>query len=146
MLSSTIMCVCLAVLSLTFYAKTLHALVPLVCVNLYVFVFAIGFGPVPWIIMTEIFNPHAKTMAVSVVVAANWLCAFAAIKTFQNVLDLLGAGLTFAFYGLVCGVSAVFVAALVPETTNRNIREITRLLESDSPAFLDQEDKYTLLP
>ncbi|VTJ58567.1 Hypothetical predicted protein [Marmota monax] len=57
--------------------------------------FAIGWGPIPWLLMSEIFPLHVKGVATGVCVLTNWLMAFLVTKEFNNLMVSAGLGLPF---------------------------------------------------
>lgn len=142
------MWICLGILSGNFYLKQFYDMqqysaIPLITINLYFFIFSIGLGPIPWILMGEIFVSKIKSLAISITVATNWLFAFIVLKTFQDVLEQFGPTLTFAFYSFICFINLVFVIGLVPETKGRNIEDVIKLLRGD--LIYDDEEKQYLL-
>lgn len=48
--------------------------------------FALGWGPIPWLVMGEIFPVKARGFASAVCVLTNWGMAFVVTKTFQNMM------------------------------------------------------------
>lgn len=46
--------------------------------------FALGWGPIPWLVMSEIFPTKARGLGSAACVLTNWTCAFIVTKTFQN--------------------------------------------------------------
>lgn len=59
--------------------------------------FALGWGPIPWLVMSEIFPVKVRGFASAVCVLTNWSMAFLITKTFQNMMvshqkDLKGPG------------------------------------------------------
>lgn len=48
--------------------------------------FALGWGPIPWLIMSEIFPVKVRGFASAVCVLTNWSMAFLITKTFQNMM------------------------------------------------------------
>lgn len=48
--------------------------------------FAVGWGPIPWLLMSEIFPLHVKGMATGVCVLTNWFMAFLVTKEFSSVM------------------------------------------------------------
>ncbi|XP_045646854.1 solute carrier family 2, facilitated glucose transporter member 8 isoform X4 [Ursus americanus] len=50
--------------------------------------FAVGWGPIPWLLMSEIFPLHVKGMATGVCVLTNWFMAFLVTKEFSSVMGL----------------------------------------------------------
>lgn len=45
-----------------------------------------GWGPIPWLLMSEIFPLHVKGVATGVCVLTNWFMAFLVTKTFSSVM------------------------------------------------------------
>jgi SP family facilitated glucose transporter-like MFS transporter 8 len=130
MFSSTAMAACLAILGLCFYLQT-HGYdvssiswLPLASVAVFIVVFSMGFGPVPWIMLGELFPNNVKGIASAVTAAFNWILAFVVTKAFQNLLDLLGSPITFWLFAVMCVVGTIFTAALVPETKGKDLEDI----------------------
>lgn len=48
--------------------------------------FALGWGPIPWLIMSEVFPVKARGFASAVCVLTNWSMAFLVTKTFQDMM------------------------------------------------------------
>ncbi|XP_060245940.1 solute carrier family 2, facilitated glucose transporter member 8 isoform X3 [Meriones unguiculatus] len=49
--------------------------------------FAVGWGPIPWLLMSEIFPLHVKGVATGICVLTNWFMAFLVTKEFSSVMD-----------------------------------------------------------
>lgn len=45
-----------------------------------------GWGPIPWLLMSEIFPLHVKGVATGVCVLTNWFMAFLVTKEFSSVM------------------------------------------------------------
>lgn len=106
--------------------------------------FAVSFGPVVWIMLTEIYPAPIKGKAMSLAVAAQWIANLLVSATFPMLLgnDALNAswnhGFAFWLYG-VCGIAAAFIVMrFVPET---------RGVDSDMLAALwRREEKMGTVP
>lgn len=127
------MCICLVSLGIYFHLKQTQDLaylssLPLICLALFIIVFSLGFGPIPWMMMGELFTPKSKGPASSLSAAVNWLLAFTVTNQFQNMLDAIGLGITFVIFGWICGVATVFVGTMVPETKGKDIYQVQNLL------------------
>ncbi|XP_059490948.1 facilitated trehalose transporter Tret1-like [Neocloeon triangulifer] len=136
LLSAAAMAVCLAALSFSF-AYTVDAgeekpdwlnWLPVLSVAIYIVVFSIGFGPIPWMMMGELFSASAKSPASALVASFNWALAFAVTKGFQSLVAALGSAGAFAFFSGVCMVGCSFVVLIVPETKGRSIEQIQQQL------------------
>jgi sugar porter (SP) family MFS transporter len=90
----------------------------------YVGSFAIGLGPVFWLLISEIYPLKIRGLAMSMATVANWGVNLLVALTFLTLIQLLGRPGTFWLYGLV-GVGAwLFAYRLVPETKGRSLEEI----------------------
>ncbi|OVA11413.1 Sugar/inositol transporter [Macleaya cordata] len=92
-------------------------------VLIYIASFSIGTGPVPWVIMSEIFPINVKGVAGSLVTLVNWFGAWAVSYTFNFLMSWSSSG-TFFLYSGVCAITILFVAKIVPETKGRTLEEI----------------------
>ncbi|WP_409237008.1 MFS transporter [Streptomyces sp. PA5.6] len=104
-----------------------HA-VSLVSMGLYVSAFAVGIGPVFWILAAEVFPPDVRAKGVALCVLVNWSANFVVGQLFLPAADLFGEAGVFWFFAAVCGAALVFVVRTVPETKNRSFDEIQREL------------------
>ncbi|XP_068105114.1 solute carrier family 2, facilitated glucose transporter member 8 isoform X2 [Hyperolius riggenbachi] len=62
------------------------AWLPLASMGLFISGFAIGWGPIPWLVMSEIFPLRARGVASGVCVITNWGCAFLVTKEFHDMM------------------------------------------------------------
>nr|KYP72775.1 Sugar transporter ERD6-like 16 [Cajanus cajan] len=98
-------------------------------VLIYIAAFSIGMGPVPWVIMSEIFPIHLKGTAGSLVVLVSWLGAWIVSYTFNFLMSWSSPGTFFLYAG--CSLSTIlFVAKLVPETKGKTLEEIQACISS----------------
>lgn len=91
---------------------------------LYVGAFAVGLGPVFWLLVAEIYPLKIRGLAMSAVTAANWGANLFVALTFLTLIEVAGRSSTFWIYGLV-GVGAwLFAWVWVPETKGRSLEQI----------------------
>ena len=91
---------------------------------LYIAAFGLGWGPVPMLVMSEIFPVHARGAASAMATISSWLTAFLITNNYSLLLATFGQGGTFLFFGMWCVISLVFVWRLVPETKGRSLEDI----------------------
>jgi MFS family permease len=99
-------------------------------VSLIVFMasFAIGLGPVFWLMISEIFPLAVRGRAMAVCSLANWAANFVVSYYFLQLIDAIGRTWTFWMYAGLAVLGIVFFAARVPETRGRSLEEIEREL------------------
>ncbi|KAG8535564.1 hypothetical protein GDO81_028262, partial [Engystomops pustulosus] len=96
----------------------------LLSMGLFIAGFAIGWGPIPWLLMSEIFPLRARGVASGFCVVTNWGCAFLVTKVFHELLDLLSPYGTFWLFAAFCALNVVFTVLCVPETKGKTLEQI----------------------
>jgi len=118
-------------LGLTFFADKMGIL-SLIFMLSYVAAFAMSWGPVTWVLLSEIF-PNSIKGAMSIAVAAQWMANLLISWTFpmlneSSVLTrLFNHGFSYWIYGIMGFLAAVFIMKLVPETKGKTLEEIESL-------------------
>ncbi|XP_061586290.1 solute carrier family 2, facilitated glucose transporter member 8 isoform X2 [Cololabis saira] len=95
--------------------------------------FAIGWGPIPWLIMSEIFPVRVRGFASAAVVLTNWSMAFVVTKTFQDMVNLLSSAGTFWLFSSMCVVNVAFTVFFIPETKGRTLEQIEARFRGTGP-------------
>jgi SP family galactose:H+ symporter-like MFS transporter len=90
----------------------------------YVTSFAMGLGPIFWLLIAEIFPPEARAAGAGTATALNWLSSFVVGLLFVPLADSIGQGATFWLFAGVCILGFAFVQRYVPETNGRSFAEI----------------------
>jgi MFS family permease len=117
----------LGVLGFAFISPNLsHALawISVICVMLYVASFAIGLGPVFWLMISEIYPLKIRGRAMAIATVANWGSNLLVALTFLSLLRSIGRPWTFWLYALVGVIAWIFVNRLVPETKGKTLEQI----------------------
>lgn len=91
--------------------------------------FAMGWGPIPWLLMSEIFPLHVKGVATGVCVLSNWLMAFLVTKEFSSLMEVLRPYGAFWLASAFCAVSVLFTLFCIPETKGKTLEQITAHFE-----------------
>jgi SP family galactose:H+ symporter-like MFS transporter len=91
---------------------------------LYVGSFAVGLGPVFWLILSEIYPLRIRGRAMSVGTLANWSANLIVALSFLTLTHAMGKAATFWLYGLVSVGAWLFAFFLVPETKGKTLEQI----------------------
>ncbi|KFP98878.1 Solute carrier family 2, facilitated glucose transporter member 8, partial [Leptosomus discolor] len=86
--------------------------------------FALGWGPVPWLVISEIFPLKARGISSGACVLTNWVMAFVVTKEFHDFIDYLTSYGTFWLFSAFCCLSVAFAAFYVPETKGQTLEQI----------------------
>ena len=105
----------LIALGIMFSIKTLSA----IAIMLFVASFAVGLGPVPFILANELVGPEAVGAAQSWGLAANWSAAFLVAQFFPMLNSALGKGRVFFVFAALAAAFFSFVAFFVPESKGK---------------------------
>lgn len=85
----------------------------------YVGSFALGLGPIPSLLASEVFPDSIRSRGMSLALVANWICNFLVVLTFMDLTMQLGLAGTFLIYTLFCTGALLFVWKKVTETKGR---------------------------
>ncbi|CAH9074910.1 unnamed protein product [Cuscuta europaea] len=97
---------------------------------LYVGCYQISFGPISWLMVSEIFPLRTRGKGISLAVLTNFASNALVTFAFSPLTELLGADNLFLVFGLVALLSLVFVVTSVPETKGLSLEEIeSRILK-----------------
>ncbi|MBZ3873781.1 Solute carrier family 2, facilitated glucose transporter member 6 [Sciurus carolinensis] len=111
-------------------------LVPLLATMFFIMGYAMGWGPITWLLMSEILPLRARGVASGLCVLVSWLTAFVLTKSFLLVVRAFGLQVPFFFFAAICLVSLVFTGCCVPETKGRSLEQIESFFGSRRRAFL----------
>lgn len=98
----------------------------LVFIIIYTASFMMSWGPICWVLISEIFPNTIRSQAVAIAVAAQWISNFLVSSTFP-LLSEWSVGGTYTIYAVMSLLSAVFVWKFVPETKGRSLEDMSRL-------------------
>ncbi|KAK0086477.1 hypothetical protein PV325_003136 [Microctonus aethiopoides] len=131
LISSTATTLSLGALGLFFYLKngleedvTNIGWLPIASLIVFIASYCIGWGPLPWAIMGEMFASDIKSKASGITVFVCWGLAFIITKYFSNVAIAYGDYTAYWIFSVFCIVSLLFTLFLLPETKGKTLREI----------------------
>lgn len=115
------MVVCLAGAGAAFHTKAL-----IVFILGFIASFACSLGPIPWIMIAEIFPTRVRGTAMSLCIMGLWLAVVAVTQFTPMLLEGLGGRGTFWLFMVFAIILLAFIAKYVPETKQRTLEEIER--------------------
>ncbi|XP_036759639.1 solute carrier family 2, facilitated glucose transporter member 12 isoform X3 [Manis pentadactyla] len=92
---------------------------------LYVAAFSIGLGPMPWLVLSEIFPGGIRGRAMALTSSMNWGINLLVSLTFLTVTDLIGLPWVCFIYTIMSLASLVFVVVFIPETKGCSLEQIS---------------------
>ncbi len=96
----------------------------LICLLLYILSFAIGIGPVCWLMSSEVFPNRLRGLGASISALSNWAANLLISITFLSLIGFAGKPTTFWIYAFLAVLAFIFSWWLVPETKNRSLEHI----------------------
>ena len=98
----------------------------LIFIVIYSASFMMSWGPICWVLISEIFPNTVRGKAVAIAVAAQWIANFVVSSTFPS-LEAFSITFTYCLYGVMSVLSALFVWKMVPETKGKTLEDMSKL-------------------
>lgn len=125
---SIVMALAIGTLSvLNFTLSVQSAAIPtMILIAVYIFGFAVSWGPICWLMIGEIFPLNVRGVGNSIGSAANWIGNFIVSQFFLVLLSIFhnNVGGPFAVFTFFAIVSIFFVIYMVPETRGKTLEQI----------------------
>lgn len=102
----------------------------LICMLVYVASFAMSWGPVTWVLLSEIFPNKIRGRAMAIAVAAQWISNYLVSWTFPMMdkntylIEKFNHGFSYWIYGLMSLLAMFLVWKFVPETKGKTLEEM----------------------
>ncbi|RZB39676.1 facilitated trehalose transporter Tret1-2 -like [Asbolus verrucosus] len=104
---------------------------PILSLCIFIAVFSLGFGPIPWMISAELLPPEIKSNASSAAGTFNWLLAFLVTKFYRDLTVAIETDTTFYIFSVISLLGTVFIYFVVPETKGKSLEQIQRELNGE---------------
>ena len=115
-------------------AINLPPILQVVSIMVYAASFMFSWGPICWVLISEIFPNTIRGAAVAIAVAFQWIFNFTVSSTFVPMYNMeitpgdgFGHIFAYALYGVICVIAAIFVWRLVPETKGKTLEDMSKL-------------------
>jgi SP family xylose:H+ symportor-like MFS transporter len=108
-------------------------MVALLCMLVYTAGFAVSWGPVTWVLLSEIFPTQIRGKAMALAVAMQWIANYLVSWTFPilnrnaALVERFRHGFAYWIYGAMSILAAVFMAAMVPETKGQSLEGMEKM-------------------
>ncbi|RLQ91375.1 D-xylose transporter XylE [Planomicrobium sp. Y74] len=100
----------------------------LVFIIIYTASFMMSWGPVVWVLLSEIFPNKIRGQALAIAVAFQWAANYFVSSTYPAMMEVSGA-MTYGIYGIMSILSGLFVWKFIPETKGKSLEELEILLK-----------------
>lgn len=121
----------------------------IVCVIIYVIAFAVGLGPIPMMIGSELFRQEPRPLAMAIGGIFNWVSTFIILLSFPPIQEVL-KDYTFIIYIVFLSGFFVFTYFFVPETKNKTFEEIAHQFAPgehlEVEEIIEEEDEGEIVP
>jgi len=127
-----IMGIAMAAIGFTFYGDRM-GIAALIFILLYIAGFAMSWGPVMWVLLSEIF-PNSIRSAMSLATATVWITdliiswSFPVLDDNAWLTEKFHHGFAYWIYALICILAVIFVWKKVPETKGKTLEQIEKLV------------------
>ncbi|MDR2844314.1 MAG: D-xylose transporter XylE [Candidatus Symbiothrix sp.] len=104
----------------------IKGIIPVVSIIVYAAFFMMSWGPICWVLISEIFPNTIRGKAVAIAVAFQWIFNYIVSSTFPPLYDF-SPMVAYGLYGMVCVLAALFVWKMVPETKGKTLEDMSKL-------------------
>jgi MFS family permease len=103
--------------------------------SMFIFIsgYQVGFGPITWTVLSEIYPTEIRSPAMALSVEVNFFSKFLTQLFFPIIQEILGWGSTFAVFGCIIAAGLIFIIFQVPETKGLTLEEIRAKLKRSRP-------------
>jgi SP family xylose:H+ symportor-like MFS transporter len=104
----------------------IRGIVPVLSIIVYAAFFMMSWGPICWVLISEIFPNTIRGKAVAIAVAFQWIFNYIVSSTFPPLYDF-SPMVAYGLYGAMCVLAALFVWKWVPETKGKTLEDMSKL-------------------
>jgi SP family xylose:H+ symportor-like MFS transporter len=97
--------------------------------------FSISWGPIVWVLLSEIFPNKIRSLALAISVFIQWIANFVVTQFFPSLIENqwlkahFNGAFPFYLFAVICLFSLLFVWKKVPETKNKTLEQMDSLWE-----------------
>ncbi|KAK3932065.1 Facilitated trehalose transporter Tret1 [Frankliniella fusca] len=144
--SGAIMAISGALLGLYFYlTEQTHVTdgvdiswLPIVSMVVFIILFSLGYGPIPWLYMGEVFSDQIKETGMSIATVVNWISVFIVTKFYGDLKEGIGGYGAFWVFSAISVLGCFFTFFFVLETKGKTFDQIQMELAGEKPKNLNR--------
>ena len=126
------MAICLFAVGLMFYLDVSSSPWLLVFIHGFVGSFSASLGPIPWVLISEIFPTKIRGAAMSIAIFTLWIGVILITQFFPMLWDGIGGAFTFWIFMINAIILVIFTYKVIPETKGKTLEEIEQAWKSGS--------------
>jgi SP family arabinose:H+ symporter-like MFS transporter len=126
------MTICLFAIGLMFYLEVGTGPWLLIFILGFVGSFSASLGPIPWVMISEIFPTKIRGVAMSIAIVTLWLGVILITQFTPILLDGIGGAYTFWIFMINAIILVIFTYKMIPETKGKTLEEIEHAWKSGS--------------
>jgi len=115
----------LLAVGLLFLLKQTEGFLLIGCIITFITFFEIGFGPVIWVLLSEIYPTNVRGRAMSIATLMLWVGTAIIGQVVPWMLETLSPAVTFFVFALCC-IPVTFILRLIPETKGLSLEDIEK--------------------
>ncbi|UKJ09268.1 sugar porter family MFS transporter [Solitalea lacus] len=112
------------VMAAVLFALNTTSFLVLIPIILFIACFAFSFGPVTWVVISEIFPTNVRGVAVAISTMSLWVANWIVGQFFPLMLHEVGASVTFLIFALFSAYAFILSWKKIPETKGKTLEEI----------------------
>jgi len=95
--------------------------------------FSISWGPIVWVLLSEIFPNKIRSLALAISVFIQWVANFVVTQFFPSLVENqwlnmhFNGAFPFYLFSIICLLSLLFIWKKIPETKNKSLEEMDSL-------------------
>lgn len=120
----------------------IHPILPLICLFMDVLFFGLGFGPITWIVVPELYPDSVRSTASTYGAGLNNLLASSVMFIWPIMKNSIGMGWGFFIFSIICLSAGVYGQYYMPETKGASLGEVDN--EDSNHSNDDKEQKVPI--
>ncbi|XP_053617839.1 solute carrier family 2, facilitated glucose transporter member 8-like [Plodia interpunctella] len=112
---------------------------PVTLLSVTMFLYNIGLGSVPFVLISELFSINARSLASSLLISWMWLSSFLLLRYYGTIAVSLGLHGTYYISASITLLGSLYTFFIIPETKGRTQEEIDQAL--DGPLLVMEKNE-----